>query len=318
MIAQTGSLFRSAPASDQILEQRVRSKMGRVVSHPHAIQVKGENGRVTLSGPILAHEVKDLMTSVAGVSGVTEVIDNLDVHKQAGNISALQGGQPRPGDEFELMQTNWSPAARAGAGAAGAALVGYALARRERLCLLAGAIGLGLFARAASNTPVKRLVGVGAGRRAVEVQKAINIDAPVDQVYEFWHDFQNFPLFMSNVQEVRVSDGRSHWVISGPAGVNIEWDACVTREIPNELLAWKTERGAAVKSAGLVRFKPNEKNGTTVEIKLSYNPPAGAVGHAVAKVFGADPKTQMDEDLLRMKTLIETGIPPRDAAVPVR
>jgi uncharacterized membrane protein len=165
--------------------------------------------------------------------------------------------------------------------------------------------------------PVKRLVGAGAGRRAVELQKTINIDAPVEQVYEFWKDFQNFPRFMSNVREVRTSNGRSHWVVAGPAGVDVEWDAHITKEIPNQLLAWKSENGSTIESAGLVRFMRNEAEGTSIEIKLSYNPPAGAVGHGIVKMLGVDPKAQMDEDLMRMKTLIETGNPPHDAAHPM-
>jgi uncharacterized membrane protein len=68
-----------------------------------------------------------------------------------------------------------------------------------------------------------------------------------------------------------------------------------------------------VQHAGLVRFDP-EKRGTRVHIRMSYNPPAGATGHAVAVALGADPRRQMDGDLLRMKTLIETGKAPHDAA----
>jgi uncharacterized membrane protein len=317
LTSTVGSLFVADNASDEVMVQRVRSKLGRIVSHPHAINVSSQNGRVTLAGPIIAHEVDDLIGCVSAISGVTDIVNKLEDHNEAGNISALQGGQLRKSYHSEFLQENWSPAARVCASATGAGLVTWGLIRREPLCLLVGTIGLGLLARGLTNMPVKRLVGAGAGRRAVELQKTINIDAPVEQVYKFWKDFQNFPRFMSNVREVRTSNGRSHWVVAGPAGVDVEWDAHITKEIPNQLLSWKSEKGSTIESAGLVRFMPNEGDGTSIEIKLSYNPPAGAVGHGIAKMLGIDPKAQMDEDLMRMKTLIETGNLPHDAAHPM-
>jgi uncharacterized membrane protein len=315
LVAEVSSMFGSDEASDQVVEARVRSQMGRIVSHPHAIKVTLNQGHVTLSGPILAHEVDDLLSCVSSVGGVVDVDNQLDVHKEAGNVPGLQGGRVRPGDRFELMQENWSPTARLLTGAAGGALVVYGLSRRDPLSLTLSAGGLLLLARGATNIEVKRLVGLGGGRRAVEIQKAINVDAPAEAVYRFWANYENFPLFMSNVREVRDhGNGQSHWVVAGPAGVPVEWDAVITEHVPNELLAWKSVAGSTIENAGVVRFDENRDGTTRVEIRLSYNPPAGAVGHAVAALFGADPKTEMDEDLMRMKTLIETGNRPRDEA----
>ncbi|HEY5572413.1 MAG TPA: hypothetical protein VIK64_05285, partial [Anaerolineales bacterium] len=53
--------------------------------------------------------------------------------------------------------------------------------------------------------------------------------------------------------------------------------------------------------------EPNPQGGTRVTVRMSYTPPAGAVGHAVASLFGVDPKKAMDDDLVRMKSLIEEG-----------
>jgi uncharacterized membrane protein len=315
IVAEVSSMFSGGEAPDQVVEARVRSKMGRIVSHPHAIEVAVNQGRVVLSGPILAHEVDDLLSCVSSVAGVTEVDNLLDVHKEAGSVPGLQGGRVRTGDRFELMQENWSPTARLLTGAAGGALFAYGLSRRDPLSLALSAGGLLLLARGATNLEFKRLVGVGAGRRAVEIQKAINVDAAVEDVYRFWTAYENFPLFMTNVREVRDSgNGQSHWVVAGPAGVPVEWDAVITEHVPYKLLAWKSVEGASVENSGIVRFDQNRDGTTRIEVRLSYNPPAGAVGHAVAALFGADPKTEMDEDLMRMKTLIETGNLPRDAA----
>lgn len=315
MAAQATSAFSSEDVSDEVLVARVRSKLGRIVSHPSSIEVAANQGRVVLSGPILAHETNDLLACVRAVPGVKEVDNLLDVHKQAGDVPGLQGGEPRSGDRFDLMQENWSPTSRLLAGAAGGALAVYGLSRRDPISLSLGAIGIGLIARGVTNLETKRLVGLGAGRRAVEIQKTINIAAPVEQVYDFWKNFENFPSVMSNVQEVRDNgNGTSHWVVAGPMGVGVEWDAVITRDVPNELLAWKSVEGASVESAGIVHFTRNEDGTASVQVKLSYNPPAGAIGHAIAALFGSDPKTEMDADLMRMKSMIETGVQPHDAA----
>jgi len=144
--------------------------------------------------------------------------------------------------------------------------------------------------------------------RAVDVQKTITIDAPVEEVFRCFRNVANFPRFMAHLREVRdLGNGRSHWVAEGPAGVPVAWDAVITRSEPNRVLAWQSEPGATVANAGNIRFEPIADNRTRVTIRLSYNPPAGALGHVVAKLFGADPKSELDDDLVRLKSLIEYG-----------
>jgi uncharacterized membrane protein len=315
LVAEVSSIFDNEEVSDEVLVDRVRSKMGRVVSHPHAIEVKANKGRVTLRGPVLASEVEELLSCVSSINAVGDVDNQLEVHAEAGNVPGLQGGRPRPGHGFELMQENWSPTARLLVGAAGGGLAAYGIGRKDPLGIGLGVIGLGLLARGVTNTEIKRLVGAGADRRAVEIQKNIDVAAPVEQVYRFWTDYVNFPRFMTNVREVReTGDGRSHWTVQGPAGVPVEWDAVITRRVPNKVLAWKSVEGATVENAGIVHFEPNPDGTTRVDVKLSYNPVAGEIGHAFAKLFESDPKSQMNEDLMRMKTLIETGRLPSDAS----
>jgi uncharacterized membrane protein len=100
----------------------------------------------------------------------------------------------------------------------------------------------------------------------------------------------------------------------GLVGVPVSWDAVTTTVIPNELLAWKSVEGSTIANAGIAKFEPTDDGSTRITVRLSYNPPAGAIGHSLAALVGADPKTQMDDDLLRMKSFIETGTRPRDAA----
>ena len=176
--------------------------------------------------------------------------------------------------------------------------------------------GLALLSRGATNTEIRRLLG-GGGRRAVDVRKTINIGVPVDQVYTFFTDYENWPRLMSHVREVRdLGNGRSHWTVDGPAGTSVEWDAEITRNVPNEVLAWRSVEGSPIRHAGVITLRANEDGSTRVDIRMTYNPPAGAIGHTAAVLFGVDPRRQMNDDLVRVKTALETGKPPRDAAQP--
>jgi uncharacterized membrane protein len=279
------------------------------------IDVAAEQGRVSLGGLVLEHEHEDLLKATRSVRGVVDVEDHLETHTNSEGIPALQGGRPRAGNRFELLQENWSPAARGLVGATGGGLVLYALRKPNLLGLLAGSAGATMLLRGATNTPMRRLMDMAAGRRAIDVQKTIKVGAPVEAVFETLTSFENFPQFMSNVREVKIrEDGRSHWTVAGPAGISIEWDAVTTQLVPNEVVAWKTTPGSIVEHAGIIRFEPADGS-TRLDIMMSYNPPAGALGHVIAMLFGTDPKSELDEDLMRMKTFLETGKAPRDAAV---
>jgi uncharacterized membrane protein len=167
-------------------------------------------------------------------------------------------------------------------------------------------MGALLFLRAVTNLPVRRLFGLMRGRRAIRLQKIITIHAPVERVFEFWSNPENLARVMDHVQEIqRTGENRFRWTVSGPAGTSISWTSQITRSVPNQLLVWRSAPGSNIRSAGIVRFQPTEDNGTRVHLLMSYHPPAGAVGHAVAALFGVGPKSVFDEDLVRVKSLFE-------------
>jgi uncharacterized membrane protein len=309
IMAEARYAFAEEDVDDATLVARVRSQVGRAVSHPRAIEVTATQGRVTLRGPILAHEVARLLQMVRSVRGVQALDNQLDVHEQADNIPGLQGrGTPRRGHVPELLQSNWTPALRALVGAAGGALTLSGLTQRGVLGLATGLVGAGMLARAVTNLELQRLIGTGDGRRAVDIDKTIHIQAPVEEVYAFWANFENFPRFMSHITEVRnLGEGRSHWRATGPAGTEISWDSEITAYEPNRCLAWRSMPGSMIENAGLIHFDPNPDGSTRVHMRLSYNPPAGAVGHAVAWLLGRDLKTELDADLVRLKGLLEQG-----------
>ena len=300
-------------ADDVVLEERVRSAIGRVVRHAGSVEVMAQDGVVTLGGPVLAEEVERLLNKAYTVPGVQDVINRLDVYQNASDIPGLQGRGMLP---QQRGSRRWLPAARMLAGGAGAGLTLFGLRRRGFFGVLALVTGLSLGARALTNWEFRRMIGMRR-RRGIDFRKTVNIGASPQRVFQLWSDYENFPRFMSNVREVhRLGDKRSHWKVGGPLGAPIQWDAVITRYEPERLLAWRTEPGSTIQHAGLVQFQRSEDGGSRITVRFSYNPGAGVLGHAVAALFHADPKKQMDDDLMLMKAFIETGRAPGDAARP--
>ncbi len=299
--------LRHEEVDDATLAARVRAALGRVCSHPHSVSVRCNQGRVFLEGVILADERKKLLQRVRRVRGVGRVEDLLDAYAEAGRHPDLQGGVMRMGDRPEFLQQHWSPAARFLAVVGGVGLMALGLSRRGVPGAVLGGTGLTVGLRGLTNLELRRLLGLGAGRRGITLHKDLHVNAPVEEVFAFWSMMENFPRFMSHVAEVRkLTADRWHWKVRGPAGMTFQWDALVTRYAPNALLAWKSVEGATIENAGIIRFQ-REGEGTRLDIRLSYHPPVGAIGHAFARLLGADPKKQMDDDLLRFKSLMELG-----------
>lgn len=143
---------------------------------------------------------------------------------------------------------------------------------------------------------------------AIRVAQSITINRPASEIYDFWRDLENLPTFMAHLESVRVINGTSKWKAKGPAGLSIEWDAEVILDQPNESIAWRSLKGTSVPNQGVVRFRPAPGNrGTEVSVSLQYEPPAGALGAAFAKLFGEEPSQQIASDLRRLKQVLETG-----------
>jgi uncharacterized membrane protein len=313
--AELRSRFRQDQADDEILHERVRSAIGRAVTHPSAVDVTVTDAKVTLSGHVLADELEPLLDRVGRVRGVAEVHNELQMHPTMEGVPALQGSGRRREERPELLQENWAPATRLLVGAAGGLLVLNGMRTRSSVGRALMLAGVGLLTRAASNIPPQRLAGLVRGRQGIEVEKTIRVQAPVSEVWALWSNFENFPRFMSHLSEVRRLDqGRSHWVAAGPVGVPVEWDAVITDWVDNQFIGWTSEESSTVDTTGQVRFRPVSEAETEIDVRLTYSPPAGVAGHAVATLFRTDPKSAMDEDLVRFKSLLEDGTTRADGA----
>jgi uncharacterized membrane protein len=145
--------------------------------------------------------------------------------------------------------------------------------------------------------------------KPIHAQKTMTINRSTEELYRFWHDFENLPRFTKHLQSVSVLDGnRSHWVTTGPLDTRVEWDAEIVQDRENELISWTSLEGADIENSGFVEFKPLSYNrGTTVTVGIKYDLPAGTVGDAISKLFGESPEQQIGDDLRRFKMLMETG-----------
>lgn len=145
------------------------------------------------------------------------------------------------------------------------------------------------------------------GSTPVVVTLAIN-RSPED-LYKAWRNFGNLPRWMKHLQSVEVvEDRRSHWVAAGPAGTTVEWDAEITEDRPNELIAWRSLEQSDIDHSGVVRFEIAPGNrGTIVTVEMKIALPGGTLGSAVAAWFGKDPQQSIKMDLRRFKQVMETG-----------
>ena len=141
------------------------------------------------------------------------------------------------------------------------------------------------------------------------IGRTVTINRPRHELYAFWRDFRNLPRIMENIESVtELDERRSHWVVRAPAGQTVEWDSVIVEDIPDELISWQSEPGADITHSGRIDFRDARGGrGTLVSATIAYDPPAGAVGKLVAKLFQREPKIQARRDLRRFKQFMETG-----------
>jgi uncharacterized membrane protein len=143
----------------------------------------------------------------------------------------------------------------------------------------------------------------------MELTATTTIRKPASDVYAFWRRLENLPTFMAHLDEVRTTGERtSHWTASAPFDRTVEWDAEIVDEVPDERIYWRSTGQADVPNSGTVWFTPAPDGvSTEIHVRLVYDIPGGELGKAVAKYFGEEPHQQLDDDLRRLKQILETG-----------
>jgi uncharacterized membrane protein len=215
------------------------------------------------------------------------------------------------------LNQNVSQPERIGSVIAGAGLVLFGISRRSLGGVLLGLLGGALIHRGTTgHCEMYKQLGINSaqlntetgvpGNKGIKVTRSIVVDRAPQDVYRFWRNLENLPKFMEHVESVReIDDLRSHWVVRGPAGTDVEWTAQIITDKENSLIGWESLPGAEVQNAGTVRFEPvNNGFSTEVKVSLQYNPPAGVIGATVAKLLGESPERQLETDLQKFKEVL--------------
>ena len=182
------------------------------------------------------------------------------------------------------------------------------------LASIAAAAGSFLLARSSrrpeieTDAPHWTLDKNAQGERAV-FGKTLLVNRPRAELFAFWKKFENFPLFMENVERVEnLGDGRSRWFIKAPAGTEVTLVNRISEIRDGEYISWQSDEESDVANSGKVRFEDAPAGrGTYVSLIIGYDPPGGTLGRLFAKIMQREPEIQARRDLRRFKQLMETG-----------
>lgn len=146
-------------------------------------------------------------------------------------------------------------------------------------------------------------------RQTAHIAASTIVNRPPEECYRFWRDIEKLPTFIEHLKSVRVTgDHRSHWIVKGPAGNDISWDAEITEDVPNERIAWRSLDASDIRNSGSVQFEPARGGrNTIVRVRMHYQLPTRIGGRLLSKVLGRDPGLRMRKDLLRFKQMLEAG-----------
>lgn len=240
-------------------------------------------------------------------------------------ITKKQKDEKSVADYLTDTSTNVGNSERIVSAVGGGALIAYGIKRKDWLGALVGLVGGGLALRGATghcqvydaldvDTNEKSLLQRGKKQAkswfetTTEVTKSVTINKSADELYSFWRDFENLPKFMNHLESVKViNQKKSEWTAKAPLGTQVTWEAQISQDVENELIAWRSIEGSQIPNTGSVEFKPTKDRGTVVKVIIRYEPPAGKIGELAAKILTEEPDTQVSEDLRRFKNLMESG-----------
>ena len=141
---------------------------------------------------------------------------------------------------------------------------------------------------------------------AEQVMQTVIVKGSPTAIYDLWADFENFPHFMEYVRSVKKSDAtHSEWVVEGPLGSSVTWNAEMTRGERGKRIAWSSkDHDGTVTTSGQVTFNEMSHGQTEVTVLLQYTAPGGKLGALVAELF-SDPESRLERDLRNFKKFAE-------------
>ena len=211
-------------------------------------------------------------------------------------------------------------------GVGGAALLWYGLKQRGISGWSLSALGAGLLYQGVAGDnlldriPIAQEIPIVREMTSeptqLRIRKSLTVNKPAEKLYAYWRNLSNLPHFMSHVKSVQEIDTtRSHWVVQVLNDMELEWDAHITVDNPNEMIAWETLPEATVQNRGYVKFIPTAR-GTEVSVSIEYDPPGAAAGRLAGRTVQFITEQQVKEDIRNFKRLMETGTIPTTKGQP--
>lgn len=178
------------------------------------------------------------------------------------------------------------------------------------IALQEAALGGYLMYRGASgHCPIYEKIGKDTtDLPAIRITETFIVSKPREEVYRFWRNLENLPRFMKHLHSVKeIDDKYSYWKANIPGElVRLDWNAQITREEENRYIGWQSVEGSMIDNAGKVEFKDAVSGaGTELQVEINYFPPAGAIGHGIAKLLNSVFENMVREDIKNFKHYIE-------------
>ncbi len=215
------------------------------------------------------------------------------------------------GPKLSINVNSWE---RLASVAAGFLLVINSIRTKNKSSILqAAAGGLLLFRGATGYCPVYGLSGkhhLADPVRNINIKTILYVNRPHNEVYNFWRNLSNLPLFMQHIKSVKNIDGtHSKWKATLPGNMGtIKWTAGIVKDEPGRVLGWNSIPGSTIDNAGKIEFRETKDGGTELHVIISYRAPLGIVGVGVAKLLTPAFEKIIESDIKSFKKYIETGV----------
>lgn len=217
------------------------------------------------------------------------------------------------GPKLPVNVSSWE---RVASVAAGSFLVFNSLRKRNKSSIIqAAAGGLLLFRGVSGNCPLYTLAGrhhLPDPVKNINIKTVLFVNRPSKEVYNFWRNLSNLPLFMEHIKSVKnIDDIHSKWKASLPVNLgSVKWTAAIVKDEPGKLLGWNSLPGSTIENAGKVEFRETAEGGTELHVIFSYRAPLGVLGAGIAKLLTPAFEKIIESDIKSFKRYIETGVRP--------
>lgn len=217
---------------------------------------------------------------------------------------------------FQMIDTNVSPVERGISLLGGAFCLYDALGKKKKNYLEAVLSAYLLYRGISGNCAFYTALGKtkpNNSSRNVNVRRSLRIDKPVEEVYDFWRNLENLPLFMEHLSRVeQLENGESFWEMKLPGDFgHITWKSEIVKERPYDFLGWRSLAGSSIQNAGKIEFHPLPEGRTELSVVITYHAPGGLAGEGAARMFHPLLRSIVAQDIENFRSYIEDDFSPK-------